>query len=151
MADISASIKPSRGVSTERSGDVYTKSYFVDIAASALTPVATHNLITIPTGTAVVGGYVCIEASCTGTTGFKLQFKIGTTGLTGAIPEASLVIGSVIGLWGGITAVTSFLGYAQSADDTLDLAVSAQPAATGKMLITLLLIDVATAIAQGTE
>jgi hypothetical protein len=127
--------------------------YDIDVANSdfeGIETVATHNLVTIPEGKALVKGFAVVKDAVTSDGNATVQFKVGSDTLTGAVAKANLAAGDVIELspndadgTGGVA------GYAAAAADTLDMTVGTAALTAGRFLLVLEFIDVATILAQG--
>lgn len=140
-----------------------------DVTVAALVglkTVATHNLITIPVGKALVGATVIVQEACTSDGSATVQFKIGSETLTAAIPVASLGVGAVIKLefntYSGtgtvadtaatITAIDVSGGttsYIAATADTLDMAVGTAALTAGKFVLIPEFIDVSAILNRG--
>lgn len=135
-------------------------------ALVALKTVATHNLIEIPAGKALVGCRVLIQTAFTSDGSATVQFKIGSEVLTAAIPVASLVEGAVINLnfntWSGAgTVATSTcaltsaapsggtVSYIKTTADTLDMAVAVAALTAGKFILIPEFIDASAILNRG--
>ena len=99
---------------------VSTDAYIVNFLTEGYTAASTHQVIDIPKGFALVGGYFAVETTFTGFT--SLQFKVGSDTLSGAIITAALVAGDVGEFSvGSVTGITTVASYAKAAADTLDV------------------------------
>ena len=149
--DITALIKE-RGANNDYQQPLITRTYTIDVTEpqfDGIETAATHNLVAIPKGEALVGGYVVVQTSFAGSS-TTVTFQVGSDGLSGAIPEANLAAGDVVQLNFAISAATETKAtYAKAAADTLDWAVGTAALTAGKCVLVLQFLDVATILAQG--
>ena len=117
----------------------------IDGALSAgLWTVATHNIIQIPIGWALVGGYIVCTTTAAGATA-TLQVKISDTEtLTGLLPVAALAKGEVFPFRSGaVSAVVGWTNaYAHTAAQTLDIAIATAALTAGVFVVVAELVDI---------
>lgn len=123
--DISALDVRSPADLAHQSAVTWTK-YTIDFLDSALTgieTVATHNLVVIPIGDALVAGYGVVTTAVVGSSS-TVQFAVNGDVLTGALAEADLAKGDVFSLNANDKEDTAGVeGFAHTAATTLDVLV----------------------------
>ena len=150
--NISALVSPAKAPYQFQS--VYeTVVYDIDVTTSAYTgieSVETHNLVPIPVGKALVGGYAVVYTAVTSDGSATVQFTVGSETLTGALPKADLAKGDVIRLSVGDKEDTAGAGtYAHTTADTLDWIVGTAALTAGRVILYLDFVDVSDATTNG--
>lgn len=104
--------------------------------------VATHKLVTIPIGDALVRGLGVVTTAVLSGGAATLKFNINGDDITGLIPKANLAIGDVFDLvLNNGTGTQSGSGYAHTTALTLDLIVGTSAITAGVVRLYVVTID----------
>jgi len=123
MADVTNIIKDLPGGWYQHAGRNHC-SFRLDFSKNGIGEVGTHQVFTIPQGSAFLGGWFIVEEDFIG--GTSVRFRDEAAGvLTGAINTAMLVEGAVraIGIppLGGVGSAATKKTYAKDSDLTIDV------------------------------
>jgi hypothetical protein len=150
--DISAVITASTRVPNRFQQMSFERVYDIDVTTAAFTgieTVATHDLVPIPLGYALVGGTGVVQTSFAGSS-TTVTFGVGSDALSGDIPEANLAAGDTINLdWAVAAATESKATYAKAAADTLDWTIGTAALTAGRIILVLRFLDVSGLLTNG--
>lgn len=129
------------------------RTYDIDVTTTAydgIETVATHNLIPIPKGEALVYGMGFVQTAFTSSGNATLTFQVGSDVLSGAIPKANLAVGDVIKLlWVESASTESKATYAKTAADTLDWVVGTAALTAGRIILVCGFVNVNAILTNG--
>lgn len=149
MADISATKEQTRAVPNDFQTPVERVTYDISPVTDGVYTQATHTLISVPAGKAVIGGRIVVQESLGGT-GATLDFALNSVALTGQLTKAGFTAGKVIEFVpNAVTVEAGPVFYAVSVAITLTMAVGTADLTAGRFFIQLDLLDVGKLLSGG--
>lgn len=114
----------------------------LDLIKEGITTATTYNIMDLAVGEACIGGFIAVETTVTGAS-VTIQVKIGSDALSGAVPIAALQAGDVRTFGNhDIGSITTHVGYAKSAADTIDLLTAAGTITAGVFVFCAYIVNV---------